>query len=132
MRLRASILLIFATVLLVQQLPIEPVMWGEETACCALAQYCPMSAKPQEGMRAGDSCDMKNAAACSIRAACSTGRHRSDGTLSPSALARPAVLDGAESTIELALDSSLVTSSSRVASASGAEPPEPPPRPLFA
>ena len=117
-----------ASVLLVQQLPLEPVLWGETTACCALAQYCPMSARPQDGMRAGADCEMKRAAACSIRSTCPTGRHDSDGTLSLNALARPAVLEASGWTQALVIEAASPLVEDAFIAPAGKSPPTPPPR----
>ena len=131
MKARAATLLIFAVALLLQRLPLEPVLWGEPPACCALAEYCPMSARPAEGTRAASHCEMTSDPSCSIQATCPTGRHQSDGALSLTALARPAVLDELAWAPALAPLSRLTALDSSLVSPPGESPPTPPPRASF-
>ena len=131
MKARAAILLTFAAALLVQQLPLEPALWGEAPACCALAEYCPMSARPAEGARSGAHCEMKSVPSCSIAATCPTGRHQGDGALSLTALARPAVLDELAWAPALAPLAALPALDSPLVSPPGESPPTPPPRASF-
>jgi hypothetical protein len=131
MRVRGVILLVFAAAVLVQQLPIEPALWGEPPACCALARYCLMSARPGQQPRVEPSHAAQGAQSCVIQAACPTGRHDTNGAVSPNAQARPAVLEDSGWTHGLAAESTASLLERRYLSSLGESPPTPPPRSLF-
>lgn len=132
MRFRAVLLIGLASVLLIHQLPLEPRVASDKPACCLMGSHCPMSAAPASKARVGAACSMKRTASCSMRAACSTGRHEGDGSLTQSASARPAVLAESIGPAAPELDSSAAIADAGGLSSPVADPPEPPPRRAFA